>query len=426
MRPLPLPTEWILTSLADVDIYKLTMLQLYWLKHRQVRGRYGFKNRTVRVPLGSELDVEEARRQLDHARDLRFTDDEIAYLARVSRERGGLFRPEFLEFLRTVQLCPISVSRSEDGSQLVIVTEEAPLVEAILWETLVMNVVNRMHFLEEMRRTGVSEEEAWAEGDRRLTAKIAKLNAAYDRGVVAPFIDFGTRRRWSLAWQEHVLRRLIAELRPGLLLGTSNVLLAMRLGIFAAGTQAHECDMAYQGIYRADDDAAGRLVSHERMLDDWTDLYGDKLSIALSDTYGSEYFFRTLGLARARLWKGLRQDSGDVYEWGDRFLAFYEGLGIDPRTKTAVYSDGLDVDKMIAIVERFAGRMILLFGWGTDLMNDMGFAPISIVVKLMWCAGYDLGKLTDNIRKAFGGDEVVSRLMRLSKYDGVFSEDCRV
>lgn len=416
----------ILTSLADLDVYKIYMLQLYFLKHRAVRGKYGFKNRTIRVPLGRTLDIEEIRRQLEHARGLGFTEREIGFLAAVSEQRGGLFRPAFLEFLRTLRLCPIRVSLSEDGTQLVIETEEAPLVEAMLWETLVMNVVNRMYFLAKMREEGKTEDEAWAEGDRRLSAKIAKLNAAFDRGIVVPFIDFGTRRRWSLAWQEHVLRRLIAELRPGILRGTSNVMLAMILGIPVVGTMAHECDMSYQGIYRAEDDAAGRLVSHETMLDDWAEIYGDKLSIALSDTYGSEYFFRTFGAARAAFWKGLRQDSGDVYDWGERFIRFYEDFGIDPRAKSAVFSDGLDVDKMIGLAERFGHRVNLLFGWGTDLMNDMGFDPLSIVVKLIWCVGHWLVKLSDNLKKATGPAEAVERVKRLAGYTNTAAEECRV
>ena len=419
-------TQWILTSLADIDFYKLTMLQLFFLKHRFARGKSALKNRTVRVPLGLELDINEVRRQLEHGRDLRFTDKEIRYLELESQRRGGLFKPEFLAFLRTLQLSPVSVSLSEDGTQLVIETgEDALIVEETLWETLVMNVVNRMHFLAKMDAEGKTEEDAWAEGDRRLTAKIAKLKEALARGIRVPFIDFGTRRRWSLAWQEHVLRRLMAEI-PELLMGTSNVLLAMRLNVPVAGTMAHECDMAYQGIYRAEDDAAGYLVSHETMLDDWTELYGDKLSVALSDTYGSEYFFRTFGADRARSWKGLRQDSGDVYEWGERFLAFYRDLGIDPKTKTAVFSDGLDVDKMIALTERFADQMGLLFGWGTDLMNDMGFDPISIVVKLVMCMGHSLVKLSDNLKKATGTAEAVERVARLASYTNTASEECRV
>lgn len=419
-------TAWILTSLADVDFYKLTMLQLYFLKHRRVRGKYGFKNRTIKVPLGRKLDIDELRRQLEHGIDLWFTDREIDYLATVSTQRGGLFRPEFLEFLCTVRLSPIKVELSADGTQLVIETaEDGLIVEAMLWETLIMNVVNRMYFLDKMREEGKTEEDAWAEGDRRLTAKIAKLKAALARGIRVPFIDFGTRRRWSLAWQEHVLRRLMAEV-PELLMGTSNVLLAMTLGIPVVGTMAHECDMAYQGIYRAEDDAAGRLVSHEILLDDWTEIYGDKLSIALSDTYGSEYFFRTFGADRATYWKGLRQDSGDVYGWGTRFLDFYRSFGIDPKTKSGVFSDGLDVDKMIALTERFGGLMNILFGWGTDLMNDMGFEPLSIVVKLIWCAGCWLVKLSDNLTKATGPADAVERITALAQYTNTASEECRV
>ncbi len=418
-------TDWILTSLADVDFYKLTMMQLYFLKHRTVRGKYGFKNRTVRVPLGQKLDIDELRRQLEHGRGLGFTDREIDELATVSRQRGGLFRQDFLEFLRTVRLSPITVELSADGTQLVIETEEAPLVEAMLWETLVMNVVNRMYFLDKMREEGKTEEDAWAEGDRRLTAKITKLKDALARGIRVPFIDFGTRRRWSLGWQEHVLRRLMAEV-PELLMGTSNALLAMTLGIPAVGTMAHECDMAYQGIYRAEDDAAGRLVSHEILLDDWTEIYGDTLSVALSDTYGSEYFFRTFGADRAAYWKGLRQDSGDVYGWGTRFLEFYRSFGIDPKTKSGVFSDGLDVEKMITLTKRFGELMNILFGWGTDLMNDMGFDPISIVVKLIRCAGHWLVKLSDNLTKATGPADAVERITALARYTNTASEECRV
>ena len=416
---------WILTSLLDIDFYKLTMLMFYWFFHPETTGVYGFKNRTMKVKLGRILDIDEVRRQLEHGRALQFTEEELTFLEAVSKRRGNLFMPGFIAFLRKLRLGPIRVSLSEDGDQLVIETEEAPLVEQMLWETLVMNVVNRMYILETRKRTGTTQEEAWAEGDRRLEAKIAKLKAALARGIRVPFIDFGTRRRESLEWQEHVLRRLMGEV-PELLLGTSNVLLAMYLGISESGTMAHECDMAYQGIYHAEDDASDRLFSHERMLDDWSALYGTRLSVALSDTYGSEYFLRTFGFQRARDWTGQRQDSGDTVAWGERFLEFYRNLGIDPKTKIGVFSDGLDVDKMIMLAERFGRQMNVAFGWGTDLMFDMDIDPISIVVKLILCAGFFVGKLTDNISKAIGPTDVVERLKRLAGYTNTAAEECRV
>ena len=183
--------RWILTSLADVDFYKLTMLQLYWKFHLAVTGRYGFKNRTVRVQLARKIGVKELRRQFRHGRTLRFTDEEIAYLAEVSEKRGGLFEPEFLEFLRGLQLSPIHVSLSEDGTQLIIETpEEARLVDSMLWETLVMNIVNELYIEGEKHELGLTDDDLWAEGDRRLTAKIV----AQDRG---PKIDVFKRVRRS-------------------------------------------------------------------------------------------------------------------------------------------------------------------------------------------------------------------------------------
>ena len=189
------------------------------------------------------------------------------------------------------------------------------------------------------------------------------------------------------------------------------------------GTNAHEEDMAMSGIMHGSDDEIRN--SHQKVLQEWWEEYGWALSIALTDTYGTDFFFRDMTYEQARDWKGLRQDSGDPFKFGDKAIAFYQQHGIDPREKLLVFSDGLDVDTIIRLADYFAGRIKVTFGWGTNLTNDLGFPAISIIIKLLESNGYGTVKLSDNLAKAMGKPEDIERFKRIFGYTGTTYEKVR-
>lgn len=407
--------EQIIQSLADVDLYKLTMQQLAFLRHQHVQVAFKFMNRTkIRLPY--YVSLEEVRDQIEAVRALRYTAAEIEFL-RSGEHTVGLFGEEYLGFLATLQLPEVDIDEDPDGRLIIVTEDDWPVVT--LWETIVMGIVLHLYMRTQFEAYG-GIAAIHAEGERRLREKIELMR----RHPCFRFIDFGTRRRLSSAWQRRVVEILANEI-PDQFLGTSCVKHAMDVGVAPVGTLAHEMDMVYQGIYRGRDDAAGRLVSHELMLDDWWELYGERLSIALTDTYGSEYFWRTFGEERARKWKGTRQDSGDVFVWGEQAIRFYESFDIDPRTKVGTWSDGLDFPKAIGIHDVFGERLIPGFGIGTNTTNDCGPKPLSIVMKAVKASGHFLVKLSDNIAKAMGPIAEIERIKRLSSHDGGTFEECR-
>lgn len=391
----------IIRSLADLDIYKLTMLQVAWDRHSDVRVKFSFTNRTTDVRLADIVPVERLREELDHIRTLRFTREELAYL-----ETLDLFDTSFLFWLKGLQLPEVSVETEEGQFRI---DAEGRWPDVGLWETLVLSTVNELYY-DVLVGPHAS---AWPkEGIDRFQYKCEFLGQEKYRG--APFIEFGTRRRFQRGWQEYVVEKLAIKKRAGLLpgfVGTSNVHLARKFELPPIGTFAHEMFMVYSGIYRDSDESL--RDSHNRVLRDWHDRYGDRLSVALTDTYGSDFFFRDMTADQAAAWKGLRHDSGNPFEFAREAERFYRGHGIDPKTKTIVFSDGLTMEKICALYLTFKDTFSLSFGWGTNLTNDMGYRPLSLVMKATEADGHPTVKLSDNPAKATGPEEEVERFMRI-------------
>lgn len=407
----------IINSLLDLDFYKLTMLQVVWKHFKSVKVKYAFKNRTKKVALINFIKEEDLRAELEYARALRFRDDEIKYL-RESVYTKDIFSDDFLDFLRDLRLCDFCVKN--DAGLDYAIEVSGTWLEAILWETMILGVVNELYYRSLMnnRASGYRSVGIFKEGDKRLTEKINLLKKY--PGI--RFSDFGTRRRFSGQWQRRVVERLAREL-PSQFMGTSNVLLANELGLCPIGTFAHEMYMIFSGIFSESDDDI--KSSHNKVIQIWWIEYGEKLSIALTDTYGTKFFFEDFTDKQARLWRGLRQDSGDPFEFGENAIAFYELKRIDPKTKVIVFSDGLDVEAIVALYERFAGRIQVAFGWGTNLCNDLGFEALSLVVKAVKANGFDLIKLSDNLAKATGNSEQVERFKKIFVYERNFLEECK-
>ena len=405
----------ILESLLDADFYKFTMGQLVFLRHPDVPVVFSFTNRTRDVALAEVIDLADLRAELEAARELRFRDDELAYLGGIDLGAGPVFSRPYLDHLRALELPDYEVSDREGRIDLHF---EGPWSTTLYWETLSLSIINELYYRAKLDAMVVGERESlYTEGERRLEAKIEIL----DQHPRITFAEFGTRRRFSRAWQERVVRRL-AEAVPDQLAGTSNVALARSIGIRPIGTFAHELFMVYSGIHHGTDDDI--RASHGEVLRDWWELYGASLSIALTDTYGSDFFFQDWDADPASRWRGLRHDSGDPIEFGEAAIAFYERVGTDPREKVIVFSDGLDVETIVRITESLADRIGVTFGWGTNLTNDLGLRSLSLVAKATEAAGHGTVKLSDNLAKATGDPDDVERFKRIFGHTVTTEEEC--
>jgi nicotinate phosphoribosyltransferase len=394
----------IISSLLDLDFYKFTMGQLVFLKYRDVPVVFSLVNRTREVRLAEFIDGGELRAELDHVRGLRFNNSELHYLRGTNEYGDRMFQESYLEFLRDLQLPPYDLEEVDGSFRLQF---DGPWSRAIYWETVALSIVNELYYRSLMKPLSPFEKDlVYARGKLRLAEKIRVLRGRPE----ISFVDFGTRRRFSRDWQHYVDRTLAEEL-PQQFLGTSSTESAMVHGLVPMGTSAHELNMVMSGVMHDSDDLI--RASHNRVMEDWWELYGWGLSVACTDTYGSEFFFRDVDEEQARAWKGLRHDSGDPFEFGERAIRFYRDHGIDPREKLLIFSDGLELPVILALSKRFHGRVKVSFGWGTNLTNDMGFEPISIVVKAIEANGHRTVKLSDNLAKATGSREDIERFKRI-------------
>jgi len=388
----------IIHSLLETDLYKFTMWQTMLHRHPQAQAEYRFVCRNAPAFPLSELAAQ-VDEQLDHLCALSFTEDELGYIGRLR-----YIKNDFVDFLRIFRFQRrfVRASVAADGRTLEIVAE-GPQVHVMGFEIYVLAIVNELYF----RRA--DQAAALAEGRARLRAKIAALRefGAREPARAHPFefFDFGVRRRFSGAWQEEVVRTLKDEV-PEFFKGTSNVHLARKYGLVAIGTMAHEYLQSYQAF-------DVRLRDFQKMaLENWVQEYRGDLGVALTDVVGMDAFLRDFDLYFAKLFDGLRHDSGDPVEWGEKALAHYATLRIDPHSKRLTFSDGLDLETAFSIWRHFADRTQTGFGIGTSLTNDVGLVPLNIVMKLTQCNGQPVAKLSDSPGKTLCKDETFLAYLR--------------
>ena len=385
----------IINHLLETDLYKFTMWQAMLHRHPQAQAEYNFVCRNESVFALADL-VAEVNEQLDHLCALAFTADELLFL------RGLRFiKSDFVDFLRIFRFQREFIEVTVNGRDLEIVAK-GPQVHVMGFEIYVLAIVNELYF----RR--FDERAALAEGRQRLAAKLDQVRAfgrLATRRHPFEFFDFGVRRRFSGAWQAEVVQRLREEV-PQFFKGTSNVHLARTLGLVPIGTMAHEYMQSYQSF-------DVRLRDFQKAaLEDWVQEYRGDLGIALTDVVGMDAFLADFDLYFAKLFDGLRHDSGEPVQWGEKALAHYARLRIDPHTKRLVFSDGLDLDTAFRLYAHFADRTQLGFGIGTNLSNDTGLTPLGIVMKLTRCNGQPVAKLADTPGKTMCSDETFLAYLR--------------
>jgi len=387
--------EPIVQSLLDTDLYKFTMLQAFLHQFPGATGLYQFKCRGgAQRSLASFRD--RVGEQIDHLCTLRFQPGELAYL------RGLRFvKPDTVDFLDLFQFRRRFIEVRTHGDDLEIVAE-GPLMHVMLFEIFVLAIVSEVSFSQ------FDREGAYAEGRRRMQAKLARVREFGKEPARANpylFFDFGTRRRASREWHEEVVRTFRAEV-PEWFRGTSNVDLARRHDLVPIGTMAHEYLQAHQAF-------GYRLRDFQRMaFENWVHEYRGDLGVALTDVINMDAFLADFDLYFAKLFDGLRHDSGDPVEWGERMLAHYAKLRIDARTKQLTFSDSLDFEKTFRLHRHFADRAKVGFGIGTNLTNDLGVPALNIVMKLVRCNGQPVAKISDAPGKTLGEDETFMRYLR--------------
>ena len=385
----------VISSLLDTDLYKFTMWQTMLHRHPQTQAEYTFVCRNEPAYPLAEL-LAEVNQQLDHLCSLSFGPEDLAYL-------GGLrfMRSDFVDFLRIFHFQREFISASVVGGKLEIVAS-GPQVHVMAFEIYVLAIVNELYF----RR--FEQAPALQEGRKRLLAKIARLREFErepKRRHPFEFFDFGVRRRFSGDWQREVVTTFKREV-PQFFKGCSNVLYARDLDLVPIGTMAHEYLQTYQTL-------GVRLRDFQRSaLEDWVQEYRGDLGTALTDVVGMDAFLGDFDLYFAKLFDGLRHDSGDPVIWGEKALAHYEKLRIDAHTKRLVFSDGLDFDKSISLYRHFADRTQTGFGIGTNLTNDMGLRTLHIVMKLTHANRQPVAKLSDSPGKLLCDDETFLAYLR--------------
>ena len=368
----------IINSLLETDMYKFSMGQTIFHQFTSYKTTWTFKCRNKDVHFSEEM-VEEIRQQIAAFCGLRFTEEELDYLDNITWIKGSyvdflrLWQPRYEEFTITTD-APCGLSIEAAGTWL----------NTTMYEIPILAIVNEVYF-----RMAYDYDELLEQFKTRLSQKVEMLEKNKYR--LNTFSEFGLRRRLSAQAQEIAVEALTnLKDTDSKFIGTSNV-----YNLKPIGTMAHEWIMCTgQGNHKHNP-----AYSNWYALDAWVKEYGILNGIALTDTITTDCFLRDFQLTYATLFSGVRHDSGDPYEWGEKMIAHYKKLGIDPRTKTLLFSDSLDFEKATQIYDHFKDKVQVAFGIGTFISNDTNVPALNIVMKTTKCNGMDVAKISDIVGK---------------------------
>ena len=389
----------MINSILDNDLYKFTMQQAVHRLYPWAEAEYRFINRSGTT--FSPWFVERLQESIEQMGSLCLSESEANYLRKTCR----FLSPVYLDFLRSYcfDSNEVSVSHFPSGTDdgALSVTIKGPWYRTILWEVPLMAMISSLYCREELGIRNVETPEL----TRRNQAKARAISE-----VGAQLVDFGTRRRYSRLNQRKVIQDLLS-VEDSPLIGTSNVAFAREFNIKPIGTHAHEWFMFHGAVH-------GYRMANETALAAWSDVYHGDLGIALTDTYTTDVFLQAFDSVRARLFDGVRHDSGDPFAFADTIIEHYKKLSIDPRSKTIVFSDSLNTEKVVALQRHCTGKIKVSFGVGTHLSNDVGVKPLNIVVKMAACRVHPDGpwlpavKLSDSPGKHTGQKHEVDLCVR--------------
>lgn len=380
----------IIDSLLDTDLYKFTMMQCVLHQFPAAQAEYKFKCRNPGTDLQAVIGP--INEEIDHLCALHFRKNELDYLRSLR-----FMKSDFIDFLELFHLkrSSIVVKKAEGSDTDIEIRIRGPWLHTIMFEIPVLAIVNECYY----RKFYPNQD--LAEGRRRLKAKIESIKDIQDIGIS----EYGTRRRFSKAWQEEVIKTMQVTMGKQFT-GTSSVYYAMQLGLTPLGTMAHEYLQACQAL-------GPRLRDSQKYaFEMWAKEYRGDLGIALSDVYGMKPFLLDFDMYFCKLFDGARHDSGDPFEWGEHLIEHYRKNRCDPKTKTLIFSDMLDFPKVISLYNAFHGRIRLGFGIGTNLVNDLGIPSLQNVIKLIRCNDQPVAKLSDDPVKSMCEDESYLRYLK--------------
>ncbi|MCY4126822.1 MAG: nicotinate phosphoribosyltransferase [Pseudomonas sp.] len=377
----------IVQNLLDTDFYKITMMQavLHNYPNAEVEWEFRCRNGENLAPYLAEI-----RYQVEQLAEVTVTQDQLAYL-----EKIAFIKPDFIRFLSLFRFNLRYVHVGLDDAGQLAIRVRGPWLHVILYEIPLLAIISEVRNRYRYREVVIEQVR------EQLYRNLDWLRAEASSEELAGFqlADFGTRRRFSYRVQEEVVHILKRDF-PGRFVGTSNVHLAREYELRPIGTMAHEWFMAHQQL-------GPRLVdSQAAALECWVREYRGLLGIALTDCITMDAFLGDFDLYFAKLFDGLRHDSGDPLAWAEKAIAHYHRLGIDPKTKTLIFSDGLDMPKALELYRALHERINVSFGIGTRLTCDIpGVEPMNMVIKMTACNGAPEAKISDSPGKTQCRDE---------------------
>ena len=382
----------VVISLLDTDLYKFNMNQVIFHRHTDLCGEYRFKCRNRGIVFTKEM-LDEIDAQIDWLCSLRFTEDELSYLRSIR-----FIKNDYVEFMRLWHPIREYVMTDLENGELK-VTVKGPLFSAMQFEIYLLEIINEVYF-----RMKYDYPVLVRSAEERLDRKIRDFNSGK---YTFSFAEFGCRRRLSREWEDTVVRRLAFETKN--CVGTSNVYLAKKYSLTPIGTYAHEFVQMYQGI-----DSIPLAYTNHYAMKDWYAEYDGDNGTALTDTITTDLFLLDFNRSMVNNYTGVRHDSGDPYEWGEKIIAHYMKFGVDPRTKLLLFSDSLDFDRAEALYNYFKDRAKVSFGIGTFCSNDTEEEALNIVIKLQYVNGRPVAKLSDSSGKEMCPEENYLEYLRRS------------
>lgn len=393
----------IIKSLFDLDLYKITVHQIVFHRFNNLITEYEFKCRNETNVLPKKyINPKTLREEINKLENLQLQPDELEWM-----QKQDYFSPEYINYMKHFRLDPkshIEINETPTGFQ--IKTKQAPQLQVMLFETLILSIFNELYAKGWAKANNVSWKSILKTGHNILESKMQLLQQKRELGTLVPYMEFGTRRRASYEWQNETIK-FQKEHNPQGLLGTSNIHFGIKHNLKILGTFGHEFPMMLQGIYAPH-------TSQSRAFKHWLEEYHGLWGTALGDTLGDEKFFSDFELQYARAYQGVKHDSGCPVKYGQQIINMYNNYNINPKSKNLVFSDSIHIPtkenenkttaeqgNAIKLAEKFQDKIGTTFGIGTNLTNDMGkyYTVPQIVMKMTSCNGQPVAKLSNNSEK---------------------------
>lgn len=350
----------IINSLLDTDLYKLTMGQVALFSFPNLKVKYKFYDRKDTIyPIGF---AEKLKKSVIAMELIKLSKNEKDFL---KNKCGKYLTPAYIDFLNGYQFDSNEVDISQDENGYLSINIHGYWYRTIYWEVPLLALISELYYIETNQLVDHYE-------FNQYQKVLDKIELFKDNNVY--FADMGTRRRYSYMNQKRVLE-IFKKHSNHTFVGTSNVHFSQILNLKPIGTKAHEMSMVHAALY-------GYKMADKMTMDSWIKIYNGELGTVLPDCYTTDNFLKSFDSMYARLYDSIRHDSADPFEFTDKIIAHYKKLGIDPMSKTIIFSDGLNPKKATEIKQYCIGKIKSSFGIGTNFTNDIGVKSLSIVIKI--------------------------------------------